>query len=146
MEGEVRTIYIATVTTFWDDYKLRGNDPSSMYGPKPFASLDDAKAWIMETYPLEDEYDWDDLRDHVNEKYVDIDEDDERTTLKEAYKNNWDAYTEIIAATTDGEYVPTTMDYSIKTFSVYFPPSPPSPSPPQAGKSGKNKKQKVSKK
>lgn len=43
---ETKTVYLVSVTTFHDDYKLRGNDPSTLYGPKVFTDRDEAQAWL----------------------------------------------------------------------------------------------------
>ena len=115
------SIYVVTWTSFYDDYKLRGNDPSTSLEPALFSKLEYAKEYLasllrdyLEVCEYEDEY--------IKETFPEcLDEDGNIIKHKNRYgyetvsyeSLDCDTLQRMVYRVNEGEFVPKSLEWDI---------------------------------
>lgn len=114
---------MANVTTFVDDYKLRGRMPAENIGPRVFLTEELAEKWVAEAlfYFFKDE-EWDEeciseiegltKRDFFYHEKLDV------YTPHRNRKNDYDYMTSIAGYMREGGFVPCTITWDISKHTV----------------------------
>jgi len=107
-------VWAVSLTTFVDDYKLRGRSPSSLYGPYLFRKKDDAYSMLVALVRkhLTDHF-WDEddpnLEALPEQEVIDILlEDHEKEEYNECYRQR-----------KEGEFVPECFDWDIEELEIH---------------------------
>ena len=116
-------VWVANVTTFVDDYKLRGRDPSDSWGPRLFATEKLAKQWVANRlfdYFEDEEWSASDIVQvyNLNDEDFFYDEKYDIYTPHRDRKNDYDYMTSIGEYMGQGEFVPRSITWDISKQSV----------------------------
>lgn len=113
-------VYAVTWTTFVDDYKLRGQDPSTAYGPFLFSSRDKANTFLAHQLWLilkeDHEICCPEMREYLKELGLDAYFDfsnEKKSQLKDGHVDDLDVMSDIVKKFCKGEYVPCQLDFEV---------------------------------